>query len=100
MMVYVHIRGTGVVLQVPRDSANPTMNGLKSWVDHEGLKYDIYNCRIFFLASKYKCLFSELCLRNCQQKKKRTIFRSIVMGTTQVTFVKIHVYDSVTRIGN
>jgi hypothetical protein len=26
--------GTGIVLQVPRDSTNPTEEGLISWVDH------------------------------------------------------------------
>jgi hypothetical protein len=36
----IHIRGTGVVLQVPWDKANPARNGLISWADHIELKYD------------------------------------------------------------
>jgi hypothetical protein len=36
MNVCVHIRGpgTGVVLQVPRDSVNLAGKGLISWIDH------------------------------------------------------------------
>jgi len=37
----VHIWGTNVVLQVPRDNANPTEKGLISWVDHMELNYDM-----------------------------------------------------------
>jgi hypothetical protein len=33
----VHIRGTGVVLQVPRDNDNPVGKMLKSKVDHIAL---------------------------------------------------------------
>jgi len=35
------MRGTGIVLQVPRDSVNPVGKGLKSWVDHMELNYDM-----------------------------------------------------------
>lgn len=44
LLVYdssVHIRSTDVVLQVPRDSANPTGKGLISCVDHMVLSYDM-----------------------------------------------------------
>jgi hypothetical protein len=44
MTVYVHIRGTGVVLQVPQNKANPARNGLISWVDHMELNYNMTLC--------------------------------------------------------
>lgn len=37
----VHIRGTSVVLQVHRDSANLAEKGLISWVNHMELNYDM-----------------------------------------------------------
>ncbi len=37
----INIRGTGVVLQVLRDSANPVRKGLISWIDHVKLNYNI-----------------------------------------------------------
>jgi hypothetical protein len=37
----LHIRGIGVVLQVPWDSANSIGNGFISWVDHMVLSYDM-----------------------------------------------------------
>jgi hypothetical protein len=35
------MRGTGIVLQVHRDSANLTGKGLISWVDYIVLNYDM-----------------------------------------------------------
>jgi hypothetical protein len=41
MTVCVHIRGNGVVLQVPRDRANTVGKGLISWVNHLELNYNM-----------------------------------------------------------
>jgi hypothetical protein len=43
----VHIRSTGVVLEVPRDITNPTMKGLISCVDHMVLSYDMIYIYIY-----------------------------------------------------
>jgi hypothetical protein len=39
--VHENIRGIGIVLQVFWDSANPTKNRLKAWIDHID---DSYEC--------------------------------------------------------
>jgi hypothetical protein len=51
----IHIRGTNVVLHVPRDSINPSGNGLKSWVDHMVLCYDLILLlhHVLYLDSMY-----------------------------------------------
>jgi hypothetical protein len=44
-----------------------------------------------FLALKYECLSSKLCLSN--YSKLKTIFNRCNNGATHVIFLKIHIYD-------
>jgi hypothetical protein len=44
MTVCVHIRGTGVVLQVLRNSDNPAGNEVNILSKLYGINYDIYVC--------------------------------------------------------
>jgi hypothetical protein len=41
MTVCGNICGTCIVLQVHQDIANPTKNGLKAWIDHMELNFEL-----------------------------------------------------------
>jgi hypothetical protein len=41
-IVRSNIWGNNVLLQVPRDSAKPTKKGLRAWIDHMELNYDMF----------------------------------------------------------
>lgn len=94
MTIYLLYWGTGVVLQVSQNYANPTKKGLRTRVDRIELNYDLLTLIIIYynynVSSRYTCrLRKELILYSCLW------FINLLQNNCLLLLIKLWTYTSI-----